>query len=197
MGHTANVLCAQVHRGFKSLRFRTGGSPGGCRMFLRRGTTSTQSTEYAPVAQRIEHLTTDQKVGGSNPSRRTRLETCFMVTGFGLIVDLGNTQPSHAKIAQFAAVAHSWRPFEGRLAHDEVDQQGYVDRQVALRGHVLRTERGRRLAGRSRYSSAIALRRNSFSPVYRADNQTLSAKQARGSTGPSGACGPTSRPKVT
>ena len=25
----------------------------------------------APVAQRIEHLTTDQKVGGSNPSGRT------------------------------------------------------------------------------------------------------------------------------
>ena len=27
--------------------------------------------EHAPVAQRIERLTTDQKVGGSNPSRRT------------------------------------------------------------------------------------------------------------------------------
>ena len=27
--------------------------------------------EHAPVAQRIEHLTTDQKVGGSNPFRRT------------------------------------------------------------------------------------------------------------------------------
>ncbi|MEY4039760.1 MAG: hypothetical protein RLZZ52_628, partial [Actinomycetota bacterium] len=30
----------------------------------------------APVAQRIEHLTTDQKVGGSNPSGRTTLDTC-------------------------------------------------------------------------------------------------------------------------
>src|SRR3954466_2078097 len=30
-----------------------------------------QTTEYAaPVAQRIEHLTTDQKVGGSNPFGR-------------------------------------------------------------------------------------------------------------------------------
>ncbi len=27
---------------------------------------------HAPVAQRIEHLTTDQKVGGSNPSGRTK-----------------------------------------------------------------------------------------------------------------------------
>ena len=26
-------------------------------------------TQYAPVAQRIEHLTTDQKVGGSNDQR--------------------------------------------------------------------------------------------------------------------------------
>ena len=30
-----------------------------------------QATNTAPVAQRIEHLTTDQKVGGSNPSGRT------------------------------------------------------------------------------------------------------------------------------
>ena len=31
----------------------------------------------AAVAQRIEHLTTDQKVGGSNPSRRTRQTSVF------------------------------------------------------------------------------------------------------------------------
>jgi hypothetical protein len=30
----------------------------------------TSRRGYAPVAQRIEHLTTDQKVGGSNPSGR-------------------------------------------------------------------------------------------------------------------------------
>ena len=30
--------------------------------------------DHAPVAQRIEHLTTDQKVGGSSPSGRAR---CF------------------------------------------------------------------------------------------------------------------------
>ena len=28
--------------------------------------------DHAPVAQRIEHLTTDQKVGGSSPSGRAR-----------------------------------------------------------------------------------------------------------------------------
>ena len=31
------------------------------------------TTEQAPVAQRIEHLTTDQKVGGSNPSGRAQV----------------------------------------------------------------------------------------------------------------------------
>src|SRR3978361_542197 len=66
MGHTANVLCGQLHRGFKSLRFRAGGPPGGRWLAVPKCTT-----EHAPVAQRIEHLTTDQKVGGSNPSRRT------------------------------------------------------------------------------------------------------------------------------
>jgi hypothetical protein len=39
---------------------------------------------HAPVAQRIEHLTTDQKVGGSNPSGRTlflreQVETAVLV----------------------------------------------------------------------------------------------------------------------
>ena len=32
--------------------------------------THTVHPQFAPVAQRIEHLTTDQKVGGSNPSGR-------------------------------------------------------------------------------------------------------------------------------
>ena len=34
------------------------------------------------VAQRIEHLTTDQKVGGSSPSKRTKLDSlmrCFFL----------------------------------------------------------------------------------------------------------------------
>jgi len=31
--------------------------------------------KQAPVAQRIEHLTTDQKVGGSNPFGRTTMKT--------------------------------------------------------------------------------------------------------------------------
>ncbi len=29
--------------------------------------------DHAPVAQRVEHLTTDQKAGGSNPSGRASL----------------------------------------------------------------------------------------------------------------------------
>ena len=35
----------------------------------------------APVAQRIEHLTTDQKVGGSNPSGRTNVMSRVMLDG--------------------------------------------------------------------------------------------------------------------
>ena len=36
----------------------------------RTGSSRLKHAFQAPVAQRIEHLTTDQKVGGSNPSRR-------------------------------------------------------------------------------------------------------------------------------
>ena len=34
------------------------------------------------VAQRIEHLTTDQKVGGSSPSKRTKPEKPSQLLGF-------------------------------------------------------------------------------------------------------------------
>ncbi len=44
---------------------RLGATPPGFKSRSLRHTT-----EHAPVAQRIEHLTTDQKVGGSNPSGR-------------------------------------------------------------------------------------------------------------------------------
>jgi hypothetical protein len=37
---------------------------------MSAGTLRTRSWQPAPVAQRIEHLTTDQKVGGSNPFGR-------------------------------------------------------------------------------------------------------------------------------
>ena len=56
MGLTANEL---------SLEIGTGGSNP------LASATLTGLTEYAPVAQRIEHLTTDQKVRGSNPFGRT------------------------------------------------------------------------------------------------------------------------------
>ena len=42
---------------------------------------STSVGANAPVAQRIEHLTTDQKVGGSNPSGRADGNPAF-VAGF-------------------------------------------------------------------------------------------------------------------
>ena len=54
MGLTANELSALK---------RTGGS--------NPLASAEQLNIHAPVAQRIEHLTTDQKVGGSNPFGRT------------------------------------------------------------------------------------------------------------------------------
>ena len=36
------------------------------------------------VAQRIEHLTTDQKVGGSSPSKRTKPEKPSQLLGFSV-----------------------------------------------------------------------------------------------------------------
>ncbi len=51
---------------------RSGGSnPLVSAHFHFGGSVSPGLVELAPVAQRIEHLTTDQKVGGSNPSGRT------------------------------------------------------------------------------------------------------------------------------
>ena len=42
--------------------------------------------QLAFVAQRIEHLTTDQKVGGSSPSKRTKARFLLTRTGFSLIL---------------------------------------------------------------------------------------------------------------
>ena len=42
---------------------------------------STSVVANAPVAQRIEHLTTDQKVGGSNPSGRAEIG-CWRTTRY-------------------------------------------------------------------------------------------------------------------
>ena len=39
--------------------------------------SAAQLKNIAPVAQRIEHLTTDQKVGGSNPFGRAQVRGAF------------------------------------------------------------------------------------------------------------------------
>src|SRR5690625_1911228 len=44
------------------------------------GTMPLVRTEPAPVAQRIERLTTDQKVEGSNPSGRAHVVACQRLT---------------------------------------------------------------------------------------------------------------------
>ena len=66
MGVTANDLTLHRVRRFKSSRLRHADPQGSVRRFFGIGTT-----EHAPVAQRIEHLTTDQEVRGSNPFGRT------------------------------------------------------------------------------------------------------------------------------
>ena len=53
------------HPGFKSRSLRAGVAD------IR--SAAAETTEQAPVAQRIEHLTTDQKVRGSNPFGRATL----------------------------------------------------------------------------------------------------------------------------
>jgi hypothetical protein len=39
------------------------------------------------VAQRIEHLTTDQKVGGSSPSKRTETQEAFTTSWASSFLD--------------------------------------------------------------------------------------------------------------
>src|SRR5690349_20435797 len=59
----------------------------------------------APVAQRIEHLTTDQKVGGSSPSGRARCESWKWV--------LTSENAVGALVVQ-GSIAHArslWEPF--------------------------------------------------------------------------------------
>ena len=45
-------------------------------------------TEQALVAQRIEHLTTDQKVGGSSPSERAQVNGLRCSEGPSLLPNL-------------------------------------------------------------------------------------------------------------
>ena len=75
MGLTANEL---------SLLKGTGGSnPLASAGLIRQ---PEQLNMKAPVAQRIEHLTTDQKVGGSNPFGRTQVRGAFIVVEAPLLV---------------------------------------------------------------------------------------------------------------
>ena len=73
-------MLTQVRR-FKSSRLRS---------FHFGGSYFTGPGGIAPVAQRIEHLTTDQKVGGSNPSGRTNKNPSLgWVFRLGLAVPFG------------------------------------------------------------------------------------------------------------
>ncbi len=56
-------LGVRLPPGFKSRSLRSCGHPG-----------PESQVDHAPVAQRIEHLTTDQKVGGSNPFGRAHAD---------------------------------------------------------------------------------------------------------------------------
>ncbi len=58
----------------RRVRVRRGG-PAAAGVISPVGGARLNSTRPALVAQRIEHLTTDQKVGGSNPSERATVST--------------------------------------------------------------------------------------------------------------------------
>ncbi len=69
---------------------RSGGSnPLVSAHFHFGGSVSPGLVELAPVAQRIEHLTTDQKVGGSNPSGRTAKTPAHSMFELGFLFVLG------------------------------------------------------------------------------------------------------------
>ena len=70
MGLTANEL---------SVLKRTGGSNPLASATV--GSPAVQLNMHAPVAQRIEHLTTDQKVRGSNPFGRTDIQRSDLKDG--------------------------------------------------------------------------------------------------------------------
>jgi hypothetical protein len=88
MGLTANELSALK---------RTGGS---------NPLASATQLKRAPVAQRIEHLTTDQKVGGSNPFGRAHLNiTSPAVTR----ISLRAVKPSEAPVSRGCHKIHRTR----------------------------------------------------------------------------------------
>ncbi len=73
---------------------RSGGSnPLVSAHFHFGGSVSPGLVELAPVAQRIEHLTTDQKVGGSNPSGRTTKTPAHRMCGLGFLVFVACWRP--------------------------------------------------------------------------------------------------------
>ena len=57
----------------------------------------------ALVAQRIEHLTTDQKVGGSSPSERAHVRGPSPSPGGAFLVPVGATLEPPARISHEAA----------------------------------------------------------------------------------------------
>jgi hypothetical protein len=84
-------------------------APRRCRR-LRWSTASCRTlsrVQRALVAQRIEHLTTDQKVGGSSPSERARSQAPCLAQG-GDSYRLGSHAGSHAAVSPFRTGARSW-----------------------------------------------------------------------------------------
>ena len=89
----------------------------GTALYLR-----TTAPGFALVAQRIEHLTTDQKVGGSNPSGRATYFAEFAgVTALGRVLWLEQSIPCLALSGYF--------PFGNFLT----PMIGYMDGEPELR----------------------------------------------------------------
>ncbi len=88
MGLTANEL---------SVLKRTGGS--------NPLASATQLNMQAPVAQRIEHLTTDQKVGSSNLFGRTYWRLKPVATNCRKVIGILMAQSSGVAVSHFASLS--------------------------------------------------------------------------------------------
>ena len=92
-------------------------------------------TPIAPVAQRIEHLTTDQKVGGSNPFGRTGWQTVGMSTDDRNIegIEPGSTDHGTNASGNQSDSAVTWDTVDSGQSEDienSLTAQGTSDRET-------------------------------------------------------------------
>lgn len=132
MGVTANDLTLHRVRRFKSSRLRHADPQGSVRRFFGIGTT-----EHAPVAQRIEHLTTDQEVRGSNPFGRTEEKPRTAAMRFGAFSMTSELSPARQRWSEFGASVLSSRCRTRCRGTQSNGVRGTVERSATVLGCVL------------------------------------------------------------